>query len=500
MSSIKKYNVQETNKTPFLQSDAAQCTDNVMTAVAGLADVHFAILSGLTYSGNAYGAGLVVMDGVIRSVPAGATRSSYLAPLDNQTDVRPTKSGSTAPVYTEYTTQISASDTGYPQLTEANVAKYSGWIAPGQIQPEAITTPAIAPNAVSNAKLANMPAQTVKGNASTQSGPATDLTGSQLSSLLGLYPYPDLDSETEVIIEGLTFNGKQVYGKKYKAQVDSSLVYPSGQVITLETGGIDAVLGAIGYVGINQTNNSRTYTRRLPVNAYSQNILSSIVYTYSETSAMTLNVYQLDTTIGGIGGGKTNYIEYSFFVLYTKGTQQYLNLSPSSMTINAAGGGFSLRVNCPASLSWSISSLPAWISASIESGTGSTQIYFTATANTSTSQRTGTIEVSGGSLSGSCSVTQNGAEAPGKDTINVSVSYQGNDVIVLLSAAAKDALTIHGDYGNGVNKEGEWDISVPVGSSMETTTVTGTVAGVGILSINGAKTSPYEGANAKYSW
>lgn len=42
-----------------------------MTAVAGLADVHFAILSGLTYSGNAYGAGLVVMDGVIRSVPAG---------------------------------------------------------------------------------------------------------------------------------------------------------------------------------------------------------------------------------------------------------------------------------------------------------------------------------------------------------------------------------------------------------------------------------------------
>lgn len=126
MSSIKKYNVQETNKTPFLQSDAAQCTDNVMTAVAGLADVHFAILSGLTYSGNAYGAGLVVMDGVIRSVPAGATRSSYLAPLDNQTDVRPTKSGSTAPVYTEYTTQISASDTGYPQLTEANVAKYSG--------------------------------------------------------------------------------------------------------------------------------------------------------------------------------------------------------------------------------------------------------------------------------------------------------------------------------------------------------------------------------------
>ena len=71
---------------------------------------------------------------------------------------------------------------------------------------------------------------------------------------------------------------------------------------------------------------------------------------------------------------------------------------------------------------------------------------------------------------------------------------------MLLSAAAKDALTIHGDYGNGVSKEGEWDISVPVGSSMETTTVTGTVAGVGILSINGAETSPYEGANAKYSW
>lgn len=498
--SIKKYNVQETNKTSFLQADAAQSASNLMEAVAGLADVHFAILSGLTYSGNAYGAGLVVMDGVIRSVPAGATRSSYLAPLDNQTDVRPTKSGSTAPVYTEYTTQISASDTGYPQLTEANVAKYSGWITPGQIQPEAITTSAIAPNAVSNAKLANMPAQTVKGNASVQPGPVSDLTGQQLASMMGLYPYPDLDSETEIVIEGLTFDGKQVYGKKYKAQIDSNLIYPSGQVITLETGGIDAVLGAIGYVGINQTNNSRTSTRRLPVNAYSQNILSSIVYTYSETSGMVLNVYQLDSTIGGVGGGKTNYIEYSFFVLYTKGTQQYLNLSPSSMTVNAAGGGFSLQVNCPASLSWNMSSLPEWLSASVESGTGSTRINFTATANTSTSQRTGTIEVSGESLSSSCSVTQNGAEPPVKDTIYISVNYNNNDVNVLLSAAAKDALTIHGDYGNGTSKEGEWDISVPVGSSMGTTTVTGTVAGVGILSVNGTDISPYEGANAKYSW
>ena len=319
MSSIKKYNVQETNKTPFLQSDAAQCTDNVMTAVSGLADVHFAILSGLTYSGNTYGAGLVVMDGVIRSVPAGATRSSYLAPLDNQTDVRPTKSGSTAPVYTEYTTQISASDTGYPQLTEANVAKYSGWITPGQIQPEAITTPAIAPNAVSNAKLANMPAQTVKGNASTQAGPAVDLTSAQLSALIGLYPYPDLDSETEVVVEGLTFDGKQVYGKKYKAQVDSNLIYPSGQVITLETGGIDAVLGAVGYVGINVTQNGvNTFTRKLPVGTNSQNISNSVLYSWTRTNAMVLIVYQQDTTITGNTGWVTNYIEYDFFALYTK--------------------------------------------------------------------------------------------------------------------------------------------------------------------------------------
>lgn len=101
--------------------------------------------------------------------------------------------------------------------------------------------------------------------------------------------------------------------------MDSHLIYPSGQVITLETGGIDAVLGAIGYVGINVTiNNTRTFTRKLPVGTNSQNISNSVLYSWTSTNAMILTVYQQDTTITGSGGWTTNYIEYDFFALYTK--------------------------------------------------------------------------------------------------------------------------------------------------------------------------------------
>lgn len=318
MSSILVYNQQDTFNTPFIQSDAQQAGTNVLTAVGALANVQFAIVSGLEYSGSSYSAGMVIMDGVLRSVPAGATLTSYLQPIDNQVDVRPTKDGSTAPVYTEYTTQIVTSDTGYPQLTAANVAKYSGWITPEQIQPGSVTTEAIADNAVTNDNLAKMPANTVKGNATNGDGPATDLTGSQLASIIGLYPLPNFDSQTEIPINGMTFNGKQVYGRNFTATVDATtFYYESEKIFTLVSSGIDNVINAIGFVG----NNKNTDTTVIPVNSYMTNCLGAICYRNygvgNVSSSLVLRVKQLDTTVSPIGTTSQS-IYYNVFVYYTK--------------------------------------------------------------------------------------------------------------------------------------------------------------------------------------
>lgn len=318
MSSILVYNQQDTFNTPFIQRDAQQTGTNVLTAVGALANVQFAIVSGLEYSGSSYSAGMVIMDGVLRSVPAGATLTSYLQPIDNQVDVRPTKDGSTAPVYTEYTTQIVTSDTGYPQLTAANVAKYSGWITPEQIQPGAITTESIAANAVTNDNLAQMPANTVKGNATNGQGPATDLTGSQLASIIGLYPLPNFDSQTEIPINGMTFNGKQVYGRNFTATVDATTFYYNAEkIFTLVSSGIDNVINAIGFVGNNKTSN----TVVIPVNSYMTSCLGAIVMRANSvgniSSSMVLRVKQLDTTV--ITTNPTSQsIYYNVFVYYTK--------------------------------------------------------------------------------------------------------------------------------------------------------------------------------------
>lgn len=318
MSSILVYNQQDTFNTPFIQRDAQQAGTNVLTAVGALANVKFAIVSGLEYSGSSYSAGMVIMDGVLRSVPAGATLTSYLQPIDNQVDVRPTKDGSTAPVYTEYTTQIVTSDTGYPQLTAANVAKYSGWITPEQIQPGSVTTEAIADNAVTNDNLAKMPANTVKGNATNGDGPATDLTGSQLAAIIGLYPLPNFDSQTEIPINGMTFNGKQVYGRNFTATVDATtFYYESEKIFTLVSSGIDNVINAIGFVG----NNKNTDTTVIPVNSYMTNCLGAICYrNYGKGnvgSSLVLRVKQLDTTVSPIGSTSQS-IYYNVFVYYTK--------------------------------------------------------------------------------------------------------------------------------------------------------------------------------------
>lgn len=129
---MKKFLVNNTVQKGLLQSDMAQTADNVLEAVSSFLSTNstFLILSGLEWQDNAYTAGVVVMDGIVRSVPAGATTTSYLAPYDEPTDSRLTQNGTHEATYINYTTTISSEPTGYPQLTWDNVKTFRGWINP----------------------------------------------------------------------------------------------------------------------------------------------------------------------------------------------------------------------------------------------------------------------------------------------------------------------------------------------------------------------------------
>ena len=154
---MKKFLVSDNYDKSLFQGDMAQAAENVMEVVASLGNVHFAILSGLQWnsSTNQYGAGIVIMDGVLRTVPAGATTTSYLAPLDQQTDSRATKSGELQDTYTEFTTTISSTDTGFPQLTTINVNMYRGWIINEMIQQNSISSAKIQSGAITSDKIGN---------------------------------------------------------------------------------------------------------------------------------------------------------------------------------------------------------------------------------------------------------------------------------------------------------------------------------------------------------
>lgn len=138
---MKRYKINDNHKTSFFQNDVAQNADNSMEVVEALSgNINFAIVSGMEWQQEAsqYSSGTVIMEGILRSVPAGATRSSYLSPVDQDVDNRMTEDGVPQPAYTEFTTQISSTDTGFPILSEENVAKYRGYVGADQIIPESV--------------------------------------------------------------------------------------------------------------------------------------------------------------------------------------------------------------------------------------------------------------------------------------------------------------------------------------------------------------------------
>lgn len=118
---MKRFNENISSPLDAFQEDFSNTFDNIQEAMKAIFGMDFVVISGLEYSTEteALTEGYVMMNGVLRHVPADISVGVYITEEDVQTDLRGANY-----VYTEYSVTPSATPTDYPQLTLANIAKY----------------------------------------------------------------------------------------------------------------------------------------------------------------------------------------------------------------------------------------------------------------------------------------------------------------------------------------------------------------------------------------
>lgn len=152
----------------------------------------------------------------------------------------------------------------------------------------------------------------------------------------------------------------------------------------------------------------------------------------------------------------------------TGGTDQ-LNVSNSTVSLDETAS--STTINVTANINWTASSSQNWISVSPTSGSGNGSINISVSANTSTNPRSGTLTVTGGSLSRTISINQDGEDNTGGgetcDNPNAASLPYAHD------GSGNFCLEIEGTIGhvnswntelveiNGVNYTNNWSNSMP---------------------------------------
>ena len=126
-------------------------------------------------------------------------------------------------------------------------------------------------------------------------------------------------------------------------------------------------------------------------------------------------------TVTVTGGGLTRTIAV------TQAGTTASNLTLSSSTWSPAATASTSAVSVTANVSWAVTDDQTWLSASPTSGTGNGSVTLSATANTATTSRTGTVTVSGGGITRTISVMQAGQSGGGTGgTCPNPVTFSGN--------------------------------------------------------------------------
>ena len=190
----------------------------------------------------------------------------------------------------------------------------------------------------------------------------------------------------------------------------------------------------------------------------------------------------------------------------------YLTVTPSSLSFAGEGESETLQVNCNASLNWSVTGLPSGWSASPASGTGPATVTIAAPENPAPASVRGTITVSGGGMTASCSYLQEAGHDPGPDpekpTITLSASMDfpalGTPIVKAeASQACLDDITVEvRGYLDSTNMWGPQYINIQSGNSGGQVEVSGlTPSGrVTIERVNNTEIQPVNTDNAIYTW
>lgn len=190
----------------------------------------------------------------------------------------------------------------------------------------------------------------------------------------------------------------------------------------------------------------------------------------------------------------------------------YLTVTPSSLSFAGEGESETLQVNCNASLNWSVTGLPSGWSASPASGTGPATVTIAAPENPAPVSVRGTITVSGGGMTASCSYLQEAGHDPGPDpekpTITLSASMDfpalGTPIVKAeASQACLDDITVEvRGYLDSTNMWGPQYINIQSGNSGGQLEVSGlTPSGsVTIEKVNNTEIQPVNTDNATYTW
>ncbi|HWN45796.1 MAG TPA: BACON domain-containing carbohydrate-binding protein [Steroidobacteraceae bacterium] len=125
-------------------------------------------------------------------------------------------------------------------------------------------------------------------------------------------------------------------------------------------------------------------------------------------------------TVTVTGGGLTRT------VAVTQAGTTASNLTLSASTWSAAATASTSAMSVTSNVAWGVTDDQTWLSASPTSGTGNGSFTLSATANTATTIRTGTVTVSGGGITRTVAVTQAGSGGGTGGTCPNPVTFSGN--------------------------------------------------------------------------
>jgi mannan endo-1,4-beta-mannosidase len=181
--------------------------------------------------------------------------------------------------------------------------------------------------------------------------------------------------------------------------------------------------------------------------------------------------------VNGTNGIKATSVLASVFGSSTSS----LSLSPTSVSLGAAASSATVAVT--ANVSWTVTDDQSWLSVSPVSGSNNGSLTVSATANTGTAARSGTVTVTGGGLTRTIAVSQ---AVPTANGLTLSAS-----TLSLASAASSAALSVTANVSWTVTDDQSWlSVSPTSGSGNGSLTVsatanTGTAARSGTVTVTG---------------